>query len=268
MAAAACATSPNRSVRPLGRWVMVLFSARHSRAGTSQRAAAAATSISRAVAPAWRKVCCDAATERLALVDMSPQTRWRLRFSDGEANSGLTLPQSHSSSSATSMGSAVKMPWPISERLTRMTTVSSGSIMIQALTSGASSAARAGSPAAGQPKAEHQAAAAGGRAEPERNAGSTGPPRSCFGAPRSIVRRGPPHKLSARIASRRADSCPAGNRNRSVPFLISHRLVPECKKPRRLAGFFAMSGIGKGTCEARNPQAEILPSSSLGSRST
>ena len=75
MAAAACATAPNRTVRPLGRWVMTLSLARQSPGGTSQRAAAAATSISRAVAPAWRKVSCEAATERLALVDMSPQTR-------------------------------------------------------------------------------------------------------------------------------------------------------------------------------------------------
>jgi hypothetical protein len=152
MAAAASATSPNRRWRPLGRWVMVLFSAWHSHAGTAQRAAAAAISISRAVAPAWRRVCCEALTERLALVDMSPQTRCRLRFSAGAANSGFTRRQSHSSSSATSMGSAVKMPWPISERATRMTTVSSGQITIQALTSGAASPARAGSPPSGSSK--------------------------------------------------------------------------------------------------------------------
>ena len=64
--------------------------------------------------------------ERLAPVDMLPQTRLRLRFSCGGANSAFTLLQSHSSSSATSIGSAVKLPWPISDLATRMVTVSSG----------------------------------------------------------------------------------------------------------------------------------------------
>ena len=114
---------------------MMLLAARHSRAGTFQRAAAAAISISRAVAPACRKIRCDALMERLALVDMSPQTRLRLRFSAGDAYSGRTLRQSHSSSSATSMGRPVKLPWPISERATRMITVSSGWITIKVLIS-------------------------------------------------------------------------------------------------------------------------------------
>ena len=82
---------------------MTLLAARHSRAGTSQRAAAAAISISRAAAPALRSSCCDAHIERLAPVDMSPQARWRRTFSSGATNSVLTLLQSHSSSSATSM---------------------------------------------------------------------------------------------------------------------------------------------------------------------
>ena len=82
---------------------------------------------------------------RLALVAMSPQTCLRLKFSEADANSGLTLPQSHSSSSATNIGKAVKLPWPISDRATLMITVSSGSTMIQALISGAVSTAEADS---------------------------------------------------------------------------------------------------------------------------
>jgi hypothetical protein len=78
---------------------------------------------------------CDALIERLAPVDILPQTRSRLRFSCGGANSAFTLLQSHSSSSATSIGSAVKLPWPISDLATRMITVSSGSITIQAVIS-------------------------------------------------------------------------------------------------------------------------------------
>ena len=79
---------------------------------------------------------------RLPPVEKSPQTRLRRRFSSGEGNSTVTLLQSHSSSSATSIGSAVDTPWPISERATRMMTVSSGRITIQALISGAAGGAR------------------------------------------------------------------------------------------------------------------------------
>ena len=92
-------------------------------------------SIVRAIAPARRRSSCDALIERLAPVDMLPQTRSRLRFSCGGANSASTLLQSHPSSSATSIGSAVKLPWPISDLATRMITLSSGSITIQAVIS-------------------------------------------------------------------------------------------------------------------------------------
>jgi hypothetical protein len=126
---------PNVMVRPLGRWVITPRAAAHSVSGTFQRAAAAAISMARAVAPARRKSFCDALMERLAPVDILPQTRSRLRFSWGGANSAFTLLQSHSSSSATSIGSAVKLPWPISDLATRMVTVSSGSITIQAVIS-------------------------------------------------------------------------------------------------------------------------------------
>src|SRR5437016_9708596 len=49
------------------------------------------------------------------------------------ANSILTLVQSASSSSATSIGSAVATPWPISERSTTMSTLLSGLIRSHAL---------------------------------------------------------------------------------------------------------------------------------------
>src|SRR6266446_6309764 len=123
---------------------MTLFSARHSEAETPHWRAAAAISISRAVAPALRRYSCELRTARLPPVDMSPHTRLRARFSCGGANSAFTLLQSHSSSSATSMDSAVKLPCPISDLATRMTTVSSGSITTQAVISAAPPAARTG----------------------------------------------------------------------------------------------------------------------------
>src|SRR5262245_59838469 len=121
---------------------MMLFEATHSALGTFHRAAAAATSISRAEAPALRRYSCEVRTERLPPVDMSPQARLRRRFSSGGTNSAFTLLHSHSSSSATSSGKAVKLPWPISERAIRTITVASGSIAIQAVISGAPVSAR------------------------------------------------------------------------------------------------------------------------------
>ena len=52
--AALAASLPKLTERSLGPWVMRLFSARHSRAGTFHAWAAAAISISRAAAPALR----------------------------------------------------------------------------------------------------------------------------------------------------------------------------------------------------------------------
>src|SRR6266540_2900150 len=57
------------------------------------------------------------------------------RFAD--AYSDRTFFQSHCSSSATIIGQFVNTPWPISHWPTRMVTVSSGAIVIQALISGA-----------------------------------------------------------------------------------------------------------------------------------
>src|SRR3954471_10155823 len=79
---------------------------------------------------------------RLPPVPKSPQTRLRATLWPGVGYSVVTLFQSHSSSSATIWARPVSEPWPISVRATRITTVSSGRITTQALTSGEPSAAR------------------------------------------------------------------------------------------------------------------------------
>ena len=79
---------------------------------------------------------------RLPPVEKSPHTRLRATFWPGVGYSVTTFDQSHSSSSATSCARPVIVPCPISERATRMTTVSSGRITTQALISGEPSAAR------------------------------------------------------------------------------------------------------------------------------
>ena len=72
---------------------------------------------------------------RLPPVPISPHTRLRARFWPGVGISVVTFDQSHSSSSVTSCARPVSVPWPISERAMRITTVSSGRITTQALTS-------------------------------------------------------------------------------------------------------------------------------------
>src|SRR3984885_8699476 len=79
---------------------------------------------------------------RLPPVEKSPQARLRATLWPGVGNFVVTFDQSHSSSSATSCARPVSVPWPISERAIRITTVSSGRITTQALTSGEPSAAR------------------------------------------------------------------------------------------------------------------------------
>src|SRR5580692_7286021 len=79
---------------------------------------------------------------RLPPVEYSPQTRLRATFWPGVGYSVVTFDQSHSSSSATSWARPVSVPWPISDRAMRITTVSSGRITTQAFTSGEPSAAR------------------------------------------------------------------------------------------------------------------------------
>src|ERR1700720_4559583 len=128
---------------------MTLLAAVHSLTGTFQSLAAAWISIMRAVAPPLRTYSCELRIPRLPPVEKSPQTRLRATLLPGVGNSVLTFDQSHSSSSATSWARPVSVPWPISDRAMRMTTVLSGLITTQALTSGEPSAARTG---AGPPK--------------------------------------------------------------------------------------------------------------------
>ena len=106
----------------------------------------------------------------------------------------VTLLQSHSSSSATSIGSAVSAPWPISERATRMVTVSSGAITIQAVISGAPPAACA---AEWDVEAERQRAA--GRGDADQEAAAIDPPRVRH---RSPIKRSPPNEWPRAPADR------------------------------------------------------------------
>src|SRR5206468_2815979 len=91
--------------------------------------------LSRAVAPARRRYSCESRIERLPPVAIEPHTRLRRTCSAVETNSVRTFVQSHSSSSATSIGSPVELPCPISERATRITTLLSGLTTIQAVIS-------------------------------------------------------------------------------------------------------------------------------------
>src|SRR5882672_3868848 len=106
-------------------------------------------SIVRAAAPPWRTYWCESRMPRLPLVAKSPQARLRFTLSPGVGYSILTLDQLHSSSSAASCARPVIVPCPISERTTRMLTVSSGAIATQTPISGEPSCARA---TAGPPK--------------------------------------------------------------------------------------------------------------------
>src|SRR6266568_5900865 len=114
--AAAPATLPKLSLRLLGAWVMTPAAAEHSDAGTPHRCAAAAISISRAVAPPRRKYSCELRIVRLPTDAMSPQARLRFTFAFAEAYSILPFFQSHASSSATSIGAEATLPWHISAR--------------------------------------------------------------------------------------------------------------------------------------------------------
>src|SRR5580692_562360 len=128
---------------------MTLSAALHSEAGTFHSLAAAWISMMRAVAPPLRTYSWEVRMPRLPPVEKSPQTRLRATLCPGVGYSVVTLDQSHSSSSATSWARPVSVPWPISDRAMRITTVSSGRITTQAFTSGEPSAART---AAGPPK--------------------------------------------------------------------------------------------------------------------
>src|SRR3954451_19553294 len=121
---------------------MTLFATLHSEAGTFHSFAAAWISMARAAAPPLRTYSFDSRMPRLPPVEKSPQTRLRATLWPGVGNSVVTFDQSHSSSSATSWARPVSVPCPISERAMRITTVSSGRITTQTLTSGDPSAAR------------------------------------------------------------------------------------------------------------------------------
>src|SRR3954462_11058243 len=112
---AAAASSPKLALRPLGTWVITPPAVMHSAAATLHRAAAAAISISRAVAPARRRYSWEALIDWLEPVSLFPHTPFRLRFSWGGAYSELTVSQSHSSSAATNIARAVRIPCPISD---------------------------------------------------------------------------------------------------------------------------------------------------------
>src|ERR1700691_1540221 len=121
---------------------MMLFAAVHSEAGTFHSLAAAWISMMRAVAPPLRTYSFEARIPRLPPGEKSPHARLRATLCPGGGYSVVTFDQSHSSSSATSWARPVSVPWPISDRAMRMTTVSSGWITTQALISGEPSAAR------------------------------------------------------------------------------------------------------------------------------
>src|SRR5262245_19650348 len=96
----------------------------------------------RAAAPPSRTYWCESRMPRLPPVEKSPHARLRFTLWPGVGYSVVTFDQSHSSSSATSWARPVSVPCPISERAMRITTVSSGRITTQAVTSGEPSCAR------------------------------------------------------------------------------------------------------------------------------
>ena len=75
------------------------------------------------------------AYRQAACGDHRPPGAFASQILRGGTYSGRTRDQSHSSSSATSIGNPVRLPCPISERAKRMVTVSSGSIATQTVIS-------------------------------------------------------------------------------------------------------------------------------------
>src|SRR5271167_752998 len=88
---------------------MKLFSARHSVRSACHSPAAADTNISRAAAPALRRLAYEVRVLRLPPVSCSPY------FGSRSACTTCTLFQSQQSSSATIIGKLVRTPWPISD---------------------------------------------------------------------------------------------------------------------------------------------------------
>jgi hypothetical protein len=123
--AAASASAPYSSRRLVGTCKTAPFSARQADGSIPQRAAAAATNISRAVAPALRRRSHEPRTLLLPPVVMLPYS------GAASACSTRIRDQSASSSSATSMTMAVRAPCPSSERATVIVTVPSVSMRSQ-----------------------------------------------------------------------------------------------------------------------------------------
>src|SRR6516225_6137693 len=98
-----------------------------------------------AASPLFRTSSCEERANFQPAVMYMPATRLRASFCPGVGNSVETFDQSQPSSSAVSWARPVSVPWPISDLAMRMTTLSSGLITAQALTSGVASAASAGS---------------------------------------------------------------------------------------------------------------------------
>ena len=126
----------------MGPWITAPFSARHVVRSTFHASAAAAISISRAVAPALRNGSHEL---RMALL---PPVRIVRDHATGFSGTGpsRTVDQSASSSSARIMASPVCEPWPISDLSTVKVTMPSVPTRTQALGAKAASAGRRAAP--------------------------------------------------------------------------------------------------------------------------
>ncbi len=119
--AAAAASSPYVSLRPLDTCVTAPDAVRSSLAGTPQALAAARTIISRPAAPTRRS------GSQLSGAAVLPPANCGAYFAPSAiACSIRTFVQSTSSSSAISIGSMVFTPWPISGFLAVIVTMPSG----------------------------------------------------------------------------------------------------------------------------------------------
>ena len=159
--AASAATVPKGSVRPEATWTTWLLRVVQVDGGTCQRRAAAVISISRAAAPVRRIRSWNDWMLSLLPVNMKLTRGLRKSGANG-ALSRRTVLQSAPSSSASSAGSVVEMPWPISACESIRVTSFSGPIRTHAVsaTSPASSA--------GLPMPLRIAPAAGHEAESSR----------------------------------------------------------------------------------------------------
>jgi len=140
--AALPASSPKVALRPAPvcdttPWLTLI-----SLAGTAHALAAAATSMARAVAPAWRSCCQELATAVEPPVSwiLPPIARLPYMGTCAGALSTRIWSQDASSSSATIAGSPVQTPWPASRCLEITVTVLSGAMRTNGMTSGPAAA--------------------------------------------------------------------------------------------------------------------------------